>query len=103
MQYCFLLYLLFQILTIDLGTELAPAISLAYEEIEADIMSQPPRKRSARLVSNGLLAYSYIFAGTMESICSCAAYLYVYVYVSVFFVKISHHIFEKSINVGDEY
>ena len=31
------------ILLIDLGTDLLPAISLAYEEAESDIMQRPPR------------------------------------------------------------
>lgn len=31
------------ILTIDLGTELAPSIALAFEVAESDIMSRPPR------------------------------------------------------------
>jgi len=52
------------ILTIDLGTELAPAISMAYEKAEADIMNRPPRNaKTDRLVSKSLLSYSYIIAG----------------------------------------
>ena len=31
------------ILCIDLGTDMVPAIALAYEEAEADIMTRPPR------------------------------------------------------------
>jgi sodium/potassium-transporting ATPase subunit alpha len=33
------------ILCIDLGTDLLPAISLAYEKAEADIMKRQPRDR----------------------------------------------------------
>jgi len=32
-----------QILSIDVGTELGPAISFAYEHPEDDIMKRPPR------------------------------------------------------------
>lgn len=58
-----------QILSIDLGTELAPAISLAYEPAEKDIMLRPPRDiNSDRLVSRNLLVYSYLIVGVLESI-----------------------------------
>jgi len=67
-----------QILSIDLGTEIGPSISFAYEEAENDIMLRPPRKRSHRLVSKGVLAYSYIWAGNFISICACAAYLFTF-------------------------
>jgi sodium/potassium-transporting ATPase subunit alpha len=32
-----------QVLTMDLGTELGPAISLGYEKLEADLMARRPR------------------------------------------------------------
>ncbi len=43
---------------------MAPAIALAYEKAEADIMNRPPRdSKTDRLVSTNLLTYSYIYAG----------------------------------------
>lgn len=58
-----------QILSIDLGTELAPAISLAYEPAERDIMLRPPRNiKRDRLVSRNLLMYAYVVMGVIESI-----------------------------------
>lgn len=52
------------ILTIDLGTEIAPSIALAFEKAESDIMERPPRNaKTDRLVSKTLLSYSYIIAG----------------------------------------
>jgi sodium/potassium-transporting ATPase subunit alpha len=39
-----------QILSMDLGTELAPAISLAYEMPEKDVMKRKPRRPEKRLV-----------------------------------------------------
>ena len=56
----FLVYILFgtplplgviTILCIDLGTDMVPAISLAYEKAESDIMKRPPRTSSDRLVN----------------------------------------------------
>ena len=41
----------FLILAIDLGTDMLPAISMAYEKPEADIMKRPPRTSKDRLVS----------------------------------------------------
>ncbi|KAK0401820.1 hypothetical protein QR680_015990 [Steinernema hermaphroditum] len=67
-----------QILSIDLGTELTPAISLAYENAESDIMSKPPRKRTNRLVSFTLLFYSYIIAGGMVITGCTMAYFFTY-------------------------
>lgn len=69
-----------QVLSIDLGSELAPAISLAYETPESDIMSEPPRKKTARLVNKRLLLYSYIFMGFLFSITAWAAYAAIYIY-----------------------
>lgn len=56
-----------QILSIDLGTELCPAISLAYEKPEEGVMDRPPRDPAKdRLVSKSLLIYSYLVAGVVE-------------------------------------
>ncbi|KAF1326577.1 putative hydrolase, partial [Globisporangium splendens] len=60
-----------QILSIDLGTELGPAISLAYEGPENDIMNRPPRDmKKDRLMSFPLLMYSYMIAG-MVNVAGC--------------------------------
>ena len=49
------------ILCIDLGTDMVPAISFAYENPELDIMERYPRN-SARdhLVNARLISYSYL-------------------------------------------
>lgn len=55
-----------QMLSVDLGTELAPAISLAYEKTEDDIMERPPRNcKKDSLVSFRLLSYSYLQGGVI--------------------------------------
>ncbi|KAH7706604.1 Protein CATP-1 b [Aphelenchoides avenae] len=68
------------LLGIDLASELPPAISLAYESPERDIMKIPPRSRRAELVSKRLLAYSYLFSGTFLTVGCVSAYLSVYWY-----------------------
>ncbi|KAF8367537.1 catp-1 [Pristionchus pacificus] len=71
-----------QILSVDLACEMPPSVSLAYEQPERDIMRTPPR-RNAKLVSKGLLAYSYIFAGTGITIGCMIAFLSVYWYHNI--------------------
>jgi sodium/potassium-transporting ATPase subunit alpha len=68
-----------QVLTIDLGTEMGPAISLAYEKAESDIMERKPRDPARdRLVSPVLLFYSYVTAGAAISATCVAAYTLIY-------------------------
>ena len=65
------------VLTIDLFTEQGPAGSLAYEPPEANLMDRPPRNiKKSRLVSFGLLAYSYLIVGSVEAACCFGAYLW---------------------------
>ncbi|KRZ04305.1 Sodium/potassium-transporting ATPase subunit alpha [Trichinella zimbabwensis] len=56
------------ILCIDLGTDLWPAISLAYEESEGDIMKRPPRNpQKDKLVNKRLISFSYGMIGMMQA------------------------------------
>eukprot|EP01117_Protostelium_nocturnum_P010463 TRINITY_DN3765_c0_g3_i1.p1 TRINITY_DN3765_c0_g3~~TRINITY_DN3765_c0_g3_i1.p1 ORF type:complete len:1133 (-),score=423.25 TRINITY_DN3765_c0_g3_i1:58-3456(-) len=67
------------ILFIDLGTELAPAISLAYELPESNIMKRRPRNvKKDRLVSFGNLFYAYIQLGLIETIAGFCCFFYVF-------------------------
>jgi sodium/potassium-transporting ATPase subunit alpha len=67
------------ILTIDLGTELIPSVSLAYEDMEADIMNRPPRNsKKDRLVSRNLILYAYCVAGVINLSFCLLAYFYVF-------------------------
>ncbi|EPB70235.1 cation transporting ATPase [Ancylostoma ceylanicum] len=72
-----------QILSIDLASEMPPAVSLAYEQPEQDIMLTRPRSGKTRLLSKGLLVYAYIFAGAGITIGCIAAYLSVYWYHNI--------------------
>jgi sodium/potassium-transporting ATPase subunit alpha len=55
------------ILTIDLGTDLLPALGLGRERPENDVMKQPPRKREERLLSWTLLGMSYGIIGMLQA------------------------------------
>lgn len=68
-----------QVLTIDLLTEMGPAISLAYEPAESDLMLRKPRDpMKDRLVSPVLLLYAYITSGFIITAACLVAYLQIY-------------------------
>jgi sodium/potassium-transporting ATPase subunit alpha len=56
------------ILCIDLGTDLLPAISLAYEQAESDIMKRNPRNKfTDRLVNERLISMAYGQIGMIQA------------------------------------
>ncbi len=66
-----------QILAIDLGTEVLPALALGREPAEPGIMERPPRKRSESVVGNGLLVRAWIYLGLVEAALVLAGYFFV--------------------------
>ncbi|KAF0988455.1 hypothetical protein HZS_5193, partial [Henneguya salminicola] len=66
------------ILCIDLGTDLVPAISLAYEKAEMDIMKRKPRNpKTDSLVNMVLINYSYLLVGVFQAVAALMVYLYI--------------------------
>jgi len=58
----------FMILAIDLGTDMIPAISMAYELPESDIMKRPPRNSKVdRLVGQKLYHFSMLQVGMLQA------------------------------------
>jgi sodium/potassium-transporting ATPase subunit alpha len=56
------------ILCIDLGTDMLPAISMAYERAESDIMKRPPRNPyTDKLVNFRLISYTYGQIGMIQA------------------------------------
>lgn len=55
------------ILSIDLGTDILPALGLGAERPEMDVMHKPPRSRDERLLTNKLLGMSYGIIGMMQA------------------------------------
>jgi sodium/potassium-transporting ATPase subunit alpha len=55
------------ILSIDLGTDILPALGLGVERSEFDVMRRPPRPSSERLLSLKLLLKSYGIYGMIEA------------------------------------
>jgi sodium/potassium-transporting ATPase subunit alpha len=66
-----------QILAVDLGTDMLPALGLGAEKPARDIMSAPPRSRSDRLLNWPLLARAYLFLGLMQAAAAMSAYWFV--------------------------
>ncbi len=66
-----------QILAIDLGTDMLPALALGAEKPHADVMRRPPRPRRERLLSWPLLARAYLFLGPLEALGAMAAFFFV--------------------------
>ncbi len=55
------------ILCIDLGTDMVPAISMAYEEAESDIMKRQPRNPfTDKLVNERLISMAYGQIGMIQ-------------------------------------
>ncbi len=67
-----------QILAVDLGTDLLPALALAAEPPEADVMDRPPRPRDARLLGARRLLRAYAFLGVAEAVLSLGAFFWTY-------------------------
>ncbi|KAF0146187.1 MAG: Ca2+-transporting ATPase [Nitrospirae bacterium] len=56
-----------QILAIDLGTDMLPALALGSEKPTPGIMKQPPRKVKERLLNMPLISRAYLFLGLIEA------------------------------------
>ena len=63
------------ILAVDLLTDMVPAISLAYEKAELDIMQRPPRSTSDRLVNHRLIFLAYGVVGITQAMAGLFVYL----------------------------
>jgi magnesium-transporting ATPase (P-type) len=66
-----------QILAIDLGTDLLPALALGVEKPEPRVMRRKPRARQAPFVTNRLVARA-LAIGSIETILCFAAYFALY-------------------------
>lgn len=65
------------ILSIDLGTDLLPALGLGSELPESDVMKKKPRSRTERLLTGKLLFMSYGIIGMIQATAGFCAYFFV--------------------------
>jgi P-type Ca2+ transporter type 2C len=66
-----------EVLAIDLGTDMMPAIGLGAEPPEPGVMECPPRSQKEPLLNASLLALALLWYGTIESVASMSAYFFV--------------------------
>jgi magnesium-transporting ATPase (P-type) len=65
-----LLISVLQVLALDIGTDLLPALALGAEKPKPSAMDRPPRKRSEHLLNRHLLTRAFGFLGPIEAVCS---------------------------------
>lgn len=66
-----------QILSIDLGTDMMPALGLGAELPEPGVMEQPPRKKDDRLLNKQVIVKGFLWYGMLEATISMGAYFFV--------------------------
>jgi P-type Ca2+ transporter type 2C len=68
-----------QILAIDMGTDILPALALGSEKPEPNIMKYPPR-RSRPLLDRGLLTRAFVWLGLLEAGLCYLGFLSIYLF-----------------------
>ncbi len=66
-----------QILAVDLGTDMLPALALGTEKPTPSVMKQPPRGRDERLVDFSVISRAYLFLGPIEAAACMFGFFYV--------------------------
>ncbi|MGA5443551.1 cation-translocating P-type ATPase [Streptomyces griseoincarnatus] len=64
-----------QILAIDLGSDVLPALALGAEPPESDVMDRPPRSRNERLFSTSVVG-RILFLGGIQALCVSAVFFW---------------------------
>jgi Ca2+-transporting ATPase len=67
-----------QILAVDLGTDMVPALALGAEPPEIGMMQRPPRPKQEFLLNRSLLLRAYGFLGMIEAILSLVGFFLVW-------------------------
>jgi P-type Ca2+ transporter type 2C len=67
-----------QILAVDLGTDMVPALALGAEPPGKGIMDKPPRSKNKMLLNIPLLLRAYCFLGPMEAVACMAGFFFIY-------------------------
>ncbi len=66
------------ILSVDLGTDILPALALGAEPPEPGVMDGPPRSLKEHVITRGMLARAYLWLGPVQSLAAIAAFYYQY-------------------------
>jgi P-type Ca2+ transporter type 2C len=63
-----------EILSIDLGTDMVPALALGTEPPELGVMKKPPRDLKEHVITTSLLIKSYLWLGSIQSLAVMMAF-----------------------------
>jgi magnesium-transporting ATPase (P-type) len=66
-----------QILAVDLGTDIFPALALGAEKPEPDVMLRPPRRRTQSLIDSSLLSRAFLWLGLIEAVLCYLGFFFV--------------------------
>ena len=67
-----------QVLAIDLGTDMVPALALGTEKPEPGIMEKPPRSQKERLINGALLMRSFLWLGAWQTLLCLTGFFILY-------------------------
>ncbi len=67
-----------QILSIDLGTDIMPALALGAEPPEPGLMEKPPRRIEEHAITWPLLLRAYLFLGLIQSLAAMTAFYFLF-------------------------
>ena len=92
-----------QILAIDLGTDLFPALALGSEEPERDVMQRPPRRKSQPLVDGRLLRRAFLWLGLIEAFLCFGAFYFINNWLDIPFFQSLHTLIFSSVAHEDQH
>ena len=67
-----------QILSVDLGTDMVPALALGNEPPEQGLMDMPPRNTGEHVINRPLIIRAYLFLGLLQSVAAMVAFYFMY-------------------------
>ncbi len=67
-----------QILAVDLGTDLVPALALGTEKPEPGLMDRPPRRSTERLVDRHLIVRAFVWLGSLQTALCFAGFFFLW-------------------------
>jgi magnesium-transporting ATPase (P-type) len=67
-----------QVLAIDLGTDMVPALALGNEPPEQGLMDRPPRNIREHVINRFLVVRAYLYLGLIQSFAAMAAFYFMY-------------------------
>jgi len=67
-----------QILAVDLGTDILPALALGAEKPEPGLMDRPPRDPKERLVNRALILRSLLWLGSIQTLLCFSGFFFYY-------------------------